>query len=51
MRHPWANIILLALIILQFVTGFFGFVNGRIDNRWLLWLHGIGAYAITWILC
>jgi hypothetical protein len=50
MRHPWANIILLALIILQFVTGFFGFVNGRIDNRWLLWLHGIGAYAITWIL-
>lgn len=50
MRHPWANIVLLTLIILQFVTGFFGFTNGRIDNRWLLWLHGIGAYAITWIL-
>jgi hypothetical protein len=50
MRYPWANIILLALIIVQFVTGFFGFTNGRIDNRWLLWIHGIGAYAITWVL-
>ena len=50
MHYPWANIVLLLLIILQFVTGFFGFTNGRPDNRWLLWLHGIGAYAITWIL-
>jgi hypothetical protein len=50
MRHPWANIVLLILIIVQFVSGYFGFINGRADNRWLLWIHGIGAYAITWVL-
>jgi hypothetical protein len=38
------------LIIVQFVSGYLGFVNGRFDNRWLLWIHGVGAYAITWIL-
>lgn len=50
MRHPWANIVLLILIIIQFASGYFGFINGRADNRWLLWVHGIGAYAITWVL-
>jgi DMSO/TMAO reductase YedYZ molybdopterin-dependent catalytic subunit len=50
MRYPWANVALLFLLLLQLVTGYFGFVNGREDNRWLLWLHGIGAYAITVIL-
>jgi hypothetical protein len=50
MRYPWANILLLILIAVQFVSGYLGFVNGRSENRWLLWIHGIGAYAITWIL-
>ncbi len=50
MRHPWANILLLFLIVVQFVSGYLGFINGRSDNRWLLWIHGIGAYAITWVL-
>lgn len=50
MRYPWANVALLVLLLLQLVTGYFGFVNGRESSRWLLWLHGIGAYAITLIL-
>jgi hypothetical protein len=50
MRHPWANIALLLLLIFQAVTGYFGFSNGLIERRWLLWLHGIGAYAILLVL-
>jgi hypothetical protein len=50
MRYPWANVVLLLLLLLQVVTGYFGFVNGREEQRWLLWLHGAGAYGITVIL-
>jgi hypothetical protein len=47
MRHPWANIALVLLLIGQLITGFIGFTNGEVDRQWLLWLHGIGAYGIT----
>lgn len=50
MRHPWANTALLLLIFGQLITGFFGFINGEAQNRWLLLLHGIGAYAIAVVL-
>jgi DMSO/TMAO reductase YedYZ molybdopterin-dependent catalytic subunit len=50
MRYPWANLVLLLLLLLQVVTGYFGFVNGREENGWLLWLHGMGAYGITVVL-
>lgn len=50
MRFPWANTLLLILIVLQAVTGYFGFTSGREPERWLLWLHGIGAYAIVILL-
>lgn len=50
MRHPWANVALLLLILGQLITGFFGFINGETQNRWLLVLHGIGAYAIAVVL-
>jgi hypothetical protein len=50
MRFPWANTLLLLLILLQAVTGYFGFTAGRPAERWLLWLHGIGAYAILLLL-
>ncbi|MCI0394087.1 MAG: molybdopterin-dependent oxidoreductase [Chloroflexi bacterium] len=50
MRHPWANVALLVLLIGQLITGFFGFINGLAANRWLLWLHSIGAYAIVFLL-
>jgi DMSO/TMAO reductase YedYZ molybdopterin-dependent catalytic subunit len=47
MRYPWANIILLVLVISQVVTGFFGLIRGREDYAWLFYVHGIGAYAIS----
>jgi hypothetical protein len=50
MRTPWANLVLLILLIIQVVTGYFGFVNGRSPQRWILWLHGIGAYGLLVLL-
>jgi hypothetical protein len=47
MKYPWANVAILTLLVAQLVTGYFGFTNGREANRWLLWLHGIGAYALV----
>jgi hypothetical protein len=46
MRFPWANVILLLLLSSQLVTGYAGMVNGRSQLNWVLWLHGIGAYAL-----
>lgn len=46
MRFPWVNLALLGLLIIQTVTGYFGFTNGREPRAWLLWLHGIGAYSL-----
>jgi DMSO/TMAO reductase YedYZ molybdopterin-dependent catalytic subunit len=50
MRFPWANTFLLLAILLQIVTGYLGFTSGRENERWLLWLHSIGAYAIVLVL-
>jgi DMSO/TMAO reductase YedYZ molybdopterin-dependent catalytic subunit len=50
MHFPWANILLLILLIIQFVTGYWGMVNGRDSFRWILWLHGIGAYGLVVLL-
>lgn len=46
MTYPWVNILLFGLLILQLITGYFGFTSGRISQRWILWLHGIGAYTL-----
>jgi DMSO/TMAO reductase YedYZ molybdopterin-dependent catalytic subunit len=48
-RFPWANIALLLFLLLQLVTGYLGLVNGEVGRAWLLWLHGMGAYAIVLI--
>jgi DMSO/TMAO reductase YedYZ molybdopterin-dependent catalytic subunit len=50
MRFPWANSLLLILVALQALSGYFGFTTGRPPERWLLWLHGIGAYAVVLLL-
>ncbi|MBK7896556.1 MAG: molybdopterin-dependent oxidoreductase [Anaerolineaceae bacterium] len=50
MKTPWANVALLILIVVQAVTGYFGMVNGRISRAWILWAHGIGAYALLVLL-
>ncbi len=50
MRFPWANTVLLALLAAQLVTGFFGLTAGSAARAWVLWLHGIGGYAILLLL-
>jgi hypothetical protein len=50
MRNPWANIALLFFLSLQLVTGFWGLVSGSQSFRWVLWLHGIGGYAVAVLL-
>lgn len=50
MKFPWANVALLLLLLVQFVSGYFGLVNGRSSRAWILWLHGIGAYALLVLL-
>ncbi len=50
MRFPWANTILLVLLIAQLLTGFIGLISGAENFRWALWLHGIGGYAVAVLL-
>lgn len=50
MRHPWANLALLGLLLLQTITGYYGMTSGREPEAWLLWLHGIGSYALLILL-
>jgi DMSO/TMAO reductase YedYZ molybdopterin-dependent catalytic subunit len=50
MRSPWVNIAVLILLVIQAVTGYFGFTNGRSAAAWILWLHGIGAYSLVILL-
>jgi hypothetical protein len=50
MKFPWANVLLLFLLVVQGITGYFGMANGRISRSWILWAHGIGAYALLVLL-
>ena len=50
MRFPWVNVALLVLLLLQVASGYLGFVNGEEQQAWLLWVHGMGAYALVWLL-
>lgn len=50
MSYPWANRALLILLAAQLITGFVGLVTGAENFRWVLWLHGIGGYAVLALL-
>ena len=50
MKVPWANILLLLLLLGQTGTGYLGLLNNREQFNWVLWLHGIGAYALVLLL-
>src|SRR5712691_8162839 len=49
-RHPWANLVLLALLAGQLVTGFVGLLGASDPYRILFWAHAVGAYAIVVVL-
>jgi DMSO/TMAO reductase YedYZ molybdopterin-dependent catalytic subunit len=50
MRYPWANSLLLILLAAELLTGFAGLLAGVDRLRWILWLHGAGAYAVLLLL-
>jgi DMSO/TMAO reductase YedYZ molybdopterin-dependent catalytic subunit len=50
MKAPWANVVLLVILVLQTVTGYLGMLNNQAQRAWILWLHGIGAYLILLLL-
>lgn len=47
MRYPWANTLLLVLLMIQLVTGLGGLISGAEEFSWVLWLHGLGGYALA----
>lgn len=50
MRHPWVNVTLLILLILQLITGFFSLLTGSAGGRWVVWTHDVGGWAIVVLL-
>jgi hypothetical protein len=50
MKVPWVNLLVFGLVLLQGITGYFGFTTGHFPERWILWLHSIGAYALIVLL-
>lgn len=50
MKNPWVNTILLLVLLAQAVSGYLGMINNEQSFRWVLWLHGVGAYAIVVLL-
>lgn len=49
MRYPWTNLALLLILLLQLATGYLGFRDGAPQRAWLLWVHGLGAYALVFL--
>lgn len=50
MHYPWANVLLLILLIFQLVTGVAGLVSGAERFGWILQLHSFGSYALLGLL-
>jgi DMSO/TMAO reductase YedYZ molybdopterin-dependent catalytic subunit len=47
LRYLWVNTALLVLVAAQLASGYVGLVSGDQARRWVLWAHGVGAYAAT----
>ena len=50
MRFPWANTLLLALIAVELVSGFFGLVSGSPDEAIFILVHRIAGWGIVTVL-
>ena len=46
MRYPWANTLLLVLVLGEGITGVFGLVSGTSDRAIYLNLHRVTSFAI-----
>ena len=50
MRYPWANTLLLALIAVELVSGFFGLVSNSPDEAAFILAHRIAGWGIVVVL-
>ena len=50
MRYPWANTLLLALIAVELVSGFFGLVSNSPDEAVFILAHRIAGWGIVVVL-
>ncbi|MCY3638631.1 MAG: hypothetical protein OXG80_05980, partial [Chloroflexi bacterium] len=50
MRFPWANTLLLALIGIELVSGFFGLVSNSPDEAVFILAHRIAGWGIVAVL-
>ncbi|MCH7786200.1 MAG: molybdopterin-dependent oxidoreductase [Chloroflexi bacterium] len=50
MKFPWANTLLLLLIVSELVSGFFGLVSGSADQAIFIQSHRVSGYGILLIL-
>ena len=50
MRFPWANAILLLLLLTEMVSGLLGLVTGSDDLAIFIQVHRVGGYGILLIL-
>ena len=49
MKFPWANSLLLLILVVLAVTGYLGLTEGAANGAWRLWLHGIAAYGLIFL--
>src|ERR671933_792017 len=50
LRHHWANLALLGLLLAELGTGLAGLLGTSDPFRILFWIHAVGAYAILVVL-
>ena len=50
MKTPWANTILLALILVELVSGFFGLVSGSAGDALFIVVHRVAGFGIVAVL-
>lgn len=50
MKFPWANTLLLALIAVELISGFFGLVSGHPDEAAFILAHRIAGWGIIGVL-
>ena len=50
MKHPWVNILILAFVTAEFVSGFWGLVSGSRDEAVFIIIHRIAGYGLVVLL-
>lgn len=50
MKTPWVNLLLLILLLVQTVSGYFGMTGNREAGAWVLVVHGIAAYGLLLLM-